>query len=118
MLTKFKKVWFGWWYLLFGREFCVLQQDIDLGLRGKAWHCPVAKCLQRSLGVYVPQTDSPRLECSDLCVTGSQIRVFDERFDTPKQVRQFISDFDLFGKEQVKPFCFRLKGRFLKAIYW
>jgi hypothetical protein len=73
----------------------ITQKDIDTGIKGNIWHCPIAKALTRAFKkLYV--------------VGGVTYREYltEERLPLPLKACNFIGDFD--NGKSVKPFHFTI----------
>jgi hypothetical protein len=88
----------------------VQQEDIQQGVRGNAYHCPIARALQRETGMQaVVCTDRIALyeeDKADLDVRGETGEPFKEWNDVPSEARVFITMFD--ADCHIEPFEFEL----------
>ena len=70
-------------------ELDVTQKDIDRGVAGDPWECPLARAFNRAVK-------------KRKCEVGDSIGIGDVNYITPSKLLKFIKSFDDF--ERVKPF--------------
>lgn len=92
----------------------VTQIDVDSGVRSSVTNCPIARAIRRymekigfsahSVRLYVAQS---RIEI-EARYKGQWVMIFEIR--TPKKGEDFISDFDQYGVEGVRPVRLNIPG--------
>lgn len=74
---------------------------IRYGKAGSASCCPVARAIKRALGLK--HDPNPKALNQPIGVTYEDIRIVDHFYQLNPEIRTFISDFDLYSHQIIKP---------------
>lgn len=77
----------------------VTRLDILLGFQGSPCNCPIAKAVERVVGVKP-------------LITTTHANIGKRRYPLPLEARRFINEFDVHGKNVCSPFTFTLNESF------